>query len=88
MVSKWADGVVARARQEAAGEVWSLVVLPANDARQWRVEGDGHRAEDVAGVSEERRERAVTGDMSEITAGLIKPFVKLSPVCVSGSAGI
>lgn len=77
MISKRADGVVAGAGQEAAGEVRSLVVLPANDARQRRVEGDGHRAKDVAGVSVEGRKRAVTGQMSEITAGLINPSVKL-----------
>lgn len=41
------------------GEVWSLVVLPPDDPRQRRVEGQG-RVEDAPGVSVERRKDAGT----------------------------
>lgn len=59
------------------GEVGPLVVLPPDDAGQRGVEGDGDGVEDVSGVSVERREGAVMGHVSEVTAHLIKSFVQL-----------
>lgn len=57
-ISKRTDGVVARAREEAVGEGWSLVVLPPDYPGQQRVEGEG--VEDFSGVSVKRREAVVT----------------------------
>lgn len=68
---KRTDWVVAGAGQQAVGEVCSLVVLPADDAGQRRVEGYGHSADTGVWVE------AVTSHTVKVTAGLIGLLVKL-----------
>lgn len=57
-ISKRADGVVARAGEEAVGEVWSLVVLPPDYPGRQRVGGEG--VEDFSVVLAERGEAVGT----------------------------
>lgn len=85
MIPRRVDGVVARSGEEATGEVWSLVVLPPNDAGQRREGGQGGGVEDVPGV-ERRDGDAASSSLSAAT--LIELFVKLPPVRVSESARI